>query len=178
MIALLIGSALALVLSLIGTPLFIRLLVKKGYGQFIRDDGPTAHHTKRGTPTMGGAVIVGSVMAAYFATHLVLSMADSSHPGPTVPGGVLLLLTAGMGLVGFLDDFIKTSKQRSLGLRARTKIILQGAVGVLFAVLALNFPNALGRTPASMNISLVRDIPWLDLAFGGTVLGTILFIIW
>jgi phospho-N-acetylmuramoyl-pentapeptide-transferase len=178
MIALLIGSALALVLSLVGTPLFIRLLVKKSYGQFIRDDGPTAHHTKRGTPTMGGAVIVGSVIVAYFATHLVLWLADRSHPGPTVTGGVLLLLTAGMGLVGFLDDFLKISKQRSLGLRARSKVILQGIVGVLFAVLALNFPNALGRTPASMNISLVRDIPWLDLAFGGTLLGTILFVIW
>jgi phospho-N-acetylmuramoyl-pentapeptide-transferase len=178
MIALLVGGALALFLSLVGTPLFIRLLVRKGYGQFIRDDGPTAHHTKRGTPTMGGAVIVGAVIVSYFLTHLVLRLADSGHPGPTVSGGVLLLLTAGMGLVGFLDDFIKISKQRSLGLRARSKIILQGIVGVLFAVLALNFPNSLGRTPASMNISLVRDIPWLDLAFAGTLLGTILFIIW
>ncbi|NKX54945.1 phospho-N-acetylmuramoyl-pentapeptide-transferase [Arthrobacter mobilis] len=178
MISLLIGSALALVLSLLGTPLFIRLLVSRGYGQFIRDDGPTAHHTKRGTPTMGGAVIVGSVLAAYLLTHLVLWLADGSHTGPTISGGVLLLLTGGMGLVGFLDDFIKISRQRSLGLRARSKVILQGLVGTLFAVLALNFPNALGRTPASMNISLVRDIPWLNLAFAGTLVGTLLFIVW
>ena len=53
------AAALALVFSLFGTPLYIRFLVKRGYGQFIRDDGPTSHHTKRGTPTMGGAVIIG-----------------------------------------------------------------------------------------------------------------------
>jgi phospho-N-acetylmuramoyl-pentapeptide-transferase len=52
-IALLIGAGLALLFALVGTPLFIRLLVRRGYGQFIRDDGPTSHHTKRGTPTMG-----------------------------------------------------------------------------------------------------------------------------
>ena len=63
MIALLIGSGLALLLALLGHPLFIRLLVRKGYGQFIRDDGPTSHHTKRGTPTMGGAVVVLAVLA-------------------------------------------------------------------------------------------------------------------
>jgi phospho-N-acetylmuramoyl-pentapeptide-transferase len=54
----LIAGVVSLVISLLGTPLFIRFLVRKGYGQFIRDDGPTSHHTKRGTPTMGGAVIV------------------------------------------------------------------------------------------------------------------------
>ena len=45
--------------ALFGTPMFIKFLVRRGYGQFIRDDGPTSHHTKRGTPTMGGAVIIG-----------------------------------------------------------------------------------------------------------------------
>ena len=84
----------------------------------------------------------------------------------------------GMGLVGFLDDFIKISKQRSLGLDAKAKLILQGAVGIIFAVLALNFPDDAGVTPASTQISLVRDIPWLNLAFGGTVLGAILFVLW
>ena len=81
MIALLIASASALLLALVGTPLFIRLLVRKSYGQFIRDDGPTAHHTKRGTPTMGGAVIVGSVVLSYFATHLIM-MAGGGSDGP------------------------------------------------------------------------------------------------
>jgi phospho-N-acetylmuramoyl-pentapeptide-transferase len=176
-IALLIGSAMALVLALIGTPLFIRLLVKKGYGQFIRDDGPTAHHTKRGTPTMGGAVILASVVAAYGLTHLLVWLMNPDSQGPSISGLLLLFLAVGMGLVGFLDDFIKISKQRSLGLNAKAKIILQTAVGVIFAILALNFPNEAGRTPGSTAISFVRDTP-LDLAAAGTVVGAILFIIW
>lgn len=177
MIGILIGTALALLLALVGTPLFIKVLVKKGYGQFIRDDGPTSHHTKRGTPTMGGVVIMGAVVVSYLLTHLVSWLLNPANPGPTASGGLLLLLMVGMGLVGFLDDFIKISKQRSLGLNATAKIILQSVVGILFAVLALNFPDAQGRTPASTAISFVRDT-WLNLAFGGTVLGVILFIIW
>ena len=59
--AVLIAAVVSLRDPLLGTPLFIRFLVRHGYGQFIRDDGPTSHHTKRGTPTMGGAVIIGAV---------------------------------------------------------------------------------------------------------------------
>lgn len=177
MITLLIGGALALVFALVGTPLFIKLLVNRGYGQFIRDDGPTTHHTKRGTPTMGGAVVVASVVASYFLTHLIIFLINPDNTGPSVSGGLLLLLMVGMGLVGFLDDFIKISKQRSLGLNAAAKITLQSAVGILFAVLALNFPDSRGRTPASTAISFVRDT-WVDLAFAGTIIGVILFIIW
>jgi phospho-N-acetylmuramoyl-pentapeptide-transferase len=175
-IALLIASASALLLALIGTPLFIRLLVSKSYGQFIRDDGPTAHHTKRGTPTMGGAVIVGSVVSAYFATHLIMGGAGVSD-GPTASGLLLLMVTVGMGVVGFFDDYIKISKQRSLGLSAPAKIIGQTMVGILFAILALNFPDENGRTPASTAISFVRDTAF-DLAFAGSLVGAILFILW
>ncbi len=177
MIALLVGSALGLVFSLVGTPFFIKLLVRRQYGQFIRDDGPTAHHTKRGTPTMGGAVILASVIAAYFLTHLLMSMINPHSGGPTASGMLLLFLMVGMGLVGFFDDFTKISNQRSLGLSAPAKIIGQTVVGVAFAILALNFPNGQGRTPASTRVSFVRDTG-LDLAFAGTVLGIILFVIW
>lgn len=59
MIGVLVSAGTALIVALFGTPLFIRLLVKRNYGQFIRQDGPTAHFTKRGTPTMGGVVIIG-----------------------------------------------------------------------------------------------------------------------
>ncbi len=176
MIALLIGSASALFFALVGTPLFIKLLVRKSYGQFIRDDGPTAHHTKRGTPTMGGAVIVGSVLLAYFLTHGVMALLGAST-GPSVSGLLLLLVTAGMGAVGFFDDYIKISKQRSLGLSAGAKIAGQSFVGILFAVLALQFPDDQGRTPASTAISFLRDTS-VDLAFAGTLVGAILFVLW
>lgn len=178
MIALLIGAALALLFALVGTPLFIRLLVRRGYGQFIRDDGPTSHHTKRGTPTMGGTVVVGAVLLSYSLTHLLMWMMNPDSAGPSASAMILLFLMVGMGLVGFIDDFIKISRQRSLGLDAKAKLVLQGAVGIAFAILALNFPNAEGVTPASTKISLVRDVPWLDMAFAGTVVGAILFVLW
>ncbi|MBG0741416.1 phospho-N-acetylmuramoyl-pentapeptide-transferase [Paeniglutamicibacter antarcticus] len=178
MIGLLMGAGLGLSFAMIGTPLFIKLLVNKGYGQFIRDDGPTSHHTKRGTPTMGGAVVVGAVVFAYLITHLVLWLLDPRSPGPSVSAWLMLFLMVGMGLVGFLDDFIKISKQRSLGLNAKAKLVLQAAVGITFAVLALNFPNDHGLTPATTKISFARDIPGLDLAFAGAGVGVILFIIW
>ena len=159
MIALLIGAGLALLFALVGTPLFIRLLVHKSYGQFIRDDGPTSHHTKRGTPTMGGTVVVFAVILSYGLTHVIMWMMNPRSPGPSASALLLLFLAVGMGLVGFLDDYIKISKQRSLGLNPAAKLIGQGVVGVAFAIMALGFPDADGVTPASTHISLVRDIP-------------------
>jgi phospho-N-acetylmuramoyl-pentapeptide-transferase len=169
--AVLIAAVVSLVIALFGTPMFIRFLVRKGYGQFIRDDGPTSHHTKRGTPTMGGAVIVGSSLAAYFVAHLVTGQV------PTVSGVLVLFLMTGMGLVGFLDDFIKIRNQRSLGLRTGEKLAGQTLVAVIFAILALQFPNSSFRTPGSTSVSFVRDTA-LDLAFAGALGGVVLFVIW
>jgi phospho-N-acetylmuramoyl-pentapeptide-transferase len=168
--AVLLGAVFSLVIALFGTPAFIKYLVRKGYGQFIRDDGPTSHHTKRGTPTMGGTVIVGASLAAYFLAHLF------TWTRPTVSGLLVLFLMTGLGIVGFLDDYIKISKQRSLGLRSKQKLAGQGLVAVLFAILVLRFSNSAGRYPASTKISFVRDTN-LDLAFAGPVVGLILFII-
>ena len=169
--AVVIASVLSLVVALLGTPMFIRYLVKQGYGQFIRDDGPTSHHTKRGTPTMGGAVIILATVIAYALAHVV-----TWHP-PTVSGLLVLFLMVGLGAVGFADDYIKISQQRSLGLRSGQKLIGQTAVGVIFAILALQFPNEALRRPASTSISFVRDTA-IDLAFAGPIIGTILFILW
>ena len=146
MIAVLLAACLALILALVGTPLFIRVLVKQGYGQFVRDDGPTSHATKRGTPTMGGVVIIGAAILAYLLGHLFTGSV------PTASGLLVLWLAGGLGVVGFLDDFIKIRKQRSLGLRPVPKLIGQAFVGISFAVLALQFPNSFGETPASTKI--------------------------
>ena len=146
------AGALALLGTLLGTRLAIRFLVKKGYGQLIRDDGPTSHHVKRGTPTMGGLVIIAAVLLAYFGSHLItLTM-------PSASALLVLFLFAGLGVVGFLDDFIKISKQRSLGLRSKAKIAGQSVVAIIFALLALQFPDERGVTPASPAISFLRDI--------------------
>ncbi|HWM73816.1 MAG TPA: phospho-N-acetylmuramoyl-pentapeptide-transferase, partial [Nocardioides sp.] len=108
--AILLGGGLALLVSLLGTRVAIRRFTQLGYGQEIRDDGPTSHHTKRGTPTMGGVVIIAATLIGYFGAKLITMSA------PSASAWLLLFLFVGMGLVGFLDDFIKISKQRSLGL--------------------------------------------------------------
>ena len=92
MINILLSGGLSLIFALIGTPLLIRFLTRRQYGQFIREDGPTAHYVKRGTPTMGGLVIVGAVLLAYGVTHLV------RWQPPSLSG--LLLLSGVSGLLG------------------------------------------------------------------------------
>jgi phospho-N-acetylmuramoyl-pentapeptide-transferase len=169
--AVLLAAGFSLVLSLLGTPYYIKFLVRRGYGQFIRDDGPTSHHTKRGTPTMGGALIIGASLAAYGAAHLF------TLTPLTVSGMLVLFLMAGLGLIGFFDDYIKITKQRSLGLRAREKLGGQTLVAVIFAVLALQFPNSQFRTPAVPFVSFVRDTN-VNFAFAGTLLGLLLFVVW
>jgi phospho-N-acetylmuramoyl-pentapeptide-transferase len=169
--AVLLAAAFSLLMSLLGTPYFIKFLVRRGYGQFIRDDGPTSHHTKRGTPTMGGALIIGASILAYGGAHLF------TLTPLTVSGILVLFLMAGLGLVGFLDDYIKITKQRSLGLRAREKLGGQTLVAVIFAVLALQFPNSRFRTPAVPFVSFVRDTN-INFAFAGTLIGLILFVLW
>lgn len=169
--AVLISGGLSMLIALLGTPLFIRFLVKKQYGQFIRQDGPTAHFTKRGTPTMGGVVIIGATLLGWGGGLL------ATQQLPTVSAMLVLYLMTGLGVVGFLDDFIKISRQRSLGLKARWKFLGQGLVGVTFAIAALQFPNEAFRTPASTKISFIRDTN-LDLAFAGLTLGMVLFVIW
>lgn len=159
MITILLAGAIGLVGTLIGTRTAIGLLVQKNYGQFIRDDGPTGHHTKRGTPTMGGIVIILAVVLAYAVAHLI------TWTPPTASALLVLFLFVGTGLVGFADDWIKISKQRSLGLTPLQKLVGQSAVAIIFGVLALRFPNEYGVTPASPAISLLRDIPWLTLPF-------------
>jgi phospho-N-acetylmuramoyl-pentapeptide-transferase len=170
--AVLIAAAFSLAVSLLGTPVYIKFLIQRAYGQFIRDDGPTSHHTKRGTPTMGGTVIILAALSAYAVAHLVTLTA------PTWSAILVLFLMTGLGLVGFVDDFIKISKQRSLGLRTVPKLIGQSIISIVFAVLVLQFPNEQFRTPASTQVSFIRETAF-DLAFGGPALiGIIVFVIW
>ncbi len=151
------AGGIAMLGTLFGTRYAIRFLVKHGYGQFIRDDGPTTHHTKRGTPTMGGTVVILSVVLAYAAAHLLTLT-------PVTESGVLLIgLFAALGLVGLADDWIKISHARSLGLNGTAKLALQTAIAVVFGILVLQFPNSRGVTPGSAAISFLRDFPWLTL---------------
>lgn len=170
MISVLIAAMTALVLTLLGTPLIVRLFRNRGYGQEIREDGPASHATKRGTPTMGGTIIIVATLVGYGVAHL-LALRNPGR-GPTASGLLLLGLMASLGLVGFLDDFIKIRKQRSLGLTAIAKFGGQFVTGVTFAVLALQFPNGDKKplTPASDKLSFVRDYATIGLGTVGFVI--------
>jgi len=160
----LIAGAMALLFSLFGTPLLIRFLAKRGYGQVIRDDGPTSHHTKRGTPTMGGIVIIVATVLAYTIAHIF-----SGRP-PTVSALLVIGLVIALGLIGFLDDYLKISRKQSLGLTGKQKLISQGAVAALFGYLGIQFADVAGLTPISQNLSTVRET--------SIVLGPVLVVIW
>lgn len=169
--SIILAGAIALAFTLFATPGFIWLFKRVGWGQFIRDDGPKSHHTKRGTPTMGGiAIILGAVLGVF---------GGKIFNGEPISNSALLVLfmMVGLGLVGFIDDFIKTHRQRSLGLSGWAKIFGQGVVAVAFAIMALQLKDADGWSPASPSISVVRDTN-IDLMFWGPVVGLILFVIW
>jgi phospho-N-acetylmuramoyl-pentapeptide-transferase len=153
------------------TPIFIWLFRKWNWGQFIRDDGPESHHTKRGTPTMGGLVIILASVTGYFSGKLL------NGETPSISALLVILAMVGLGLVGFIDDFIKTQKQRSLGLGGWAKIAGQALVALVFAAFAFGSPNAQGVTPASTKVSVVRDTGF-DLMMFGTVVGSVLVVLW
>lgn len=157
--AILLGGGIALLISLLGTRVAINAFTKLGYGQEIREDGPTSHHTKRGTPTMGGVVIILAAVIGYFAAKLITLTA------PSASALLLLFLFVGMGLVGFLDDFIKIYKQRSLGLRSKAKMAGQTVIALVFGWLALSpmLEDSHGRTPASEKVSFLRELDWFVL---------------
>ncbi|MGB9803678.1 phospho-N-acetylmuramoyl-pentapeptide-transferase [Desulfofundulus sp.] len=126
---LLLSKALitSLTITLLLGPLIIPLLRRLKFGQSVRDDGPATHLSKGGTPTMGGIMfLAGTFVAGFWLGH---------H----FPEGLLLLgVTAGFGLIGFLDDYIKVTLKRSLGLRAREKLFGQIILSILLALVAVS----------------------------------------
>jgi phospho-N-acetylmuramoyl-pentapeptide-transferase len=162
----LVAGAVSLVLALLGTPLAIKVFSRRGYGQLIREEGPAAHVTKRGTPTMGGTVIVIASVTGYFVGNLATGQT------PSVSGLLVMMLMAGLGLVGFIDDFIKIYKQRSLGLRSSAKLAGQAVVGAVFALLVLQqrFADGYDITPADAHLSFLRDF--------GPAIGVVFFGLW
>ena len=160
----LVAGALALFFSLFGTPVLIKALARRGYGQIIRDDGPTTHHTKRGTPTMGGIIIIFSALISYLFAHLVLGSTIS------VSAVLILGLVLALGLVGFLDDYMKVSRQNSAGISGKAKIFGQVFFASIFGYLGTHFPDKDGLTPISLNLSTLRDT--------SISLGPILVVVW
>jgi len=150
--AILLSGGFAAIFSLLGTRYAIGWFSRHGFGQPIRDDGPTTHHVKRGTPTMGGVVILLSAVAAY----LVATLATGGWP--SVSAWLLMLLLLGCGLIGFLDDFIKVYTQNNAGLSSRGKMAGQTLVALAFGILATSFfADQHGVRPASQYLSTTHD---------------------
>ena len=142
------AASLALAAALFGTPVAIRILRAKGIGQRIREDGPSTHARKRGTPTMGGLVIVGAAFAGYVVAHL-----PSHKHSPFTDSALLVLgVVAAFALLGFIDDYIKVHKRRSLGLSKRWKFAGQALISVGFALLAHRYSQA------AIQVSFVRPL--------------------
>ena len=160
----LIAGAFALVFALFGTRVLIRVLAGKGYGQIIRDDGPSSHHIKRGTPTMGGIIFILAATLGYFVAHLVT--------GTSVTASALLVmgLVVCLGFIGFLDDWLKVSRQNSRGLPGRYKLLGQAIFAALFGYLGLQFVDSDSLTPISEYLSGVRET--------SIYLGPVIVIIW
>src|ERR1700744_606612 len=157
----LIAVAVALAVSILLTPVLIRLFTKQGFGHHTREDGPPSHHTKRGTPSMGGVAILAGVWAGYLGTHLAGLAFDGE--GISASGLLVLGLATALGGVGFLDDLIKIRRSRNLGLNKTAKTVGQIVAAVLFGVLVLQFRNTNGLTPGSAGLSYVREIATVTL---------------
>jgi len=162
----LLSGGVSAIFAFFATPALIRFLTKKSYGQIIRDDGPTTHQVKRGTPTMGGIVLITATLSGYFISHLVTAVTPTTSA----------LLVIGLGLVGFLDDWLKVARQKSLGLNAKQKLLGQALVAGCFAYAGLQFPDSAGLTPISTNLSMVRDTS-IKLALVAVIIWVILMVL-
>ncbi|WP_175988828.1 phospho-N-acetylmuramoyl-pentapeptide-transferase [Bacillus sp. Marseille-Q1617] len=116
---------MAFLITVLLAPIFIPFLRRLKFGQSIRDEGPQSHQKKTGTPTMGGIVFLLSIIITTF-----VMTGKYSEPGPETY--LLLLVTVGFGLLGFLDDFIKVVMKRNLGLTSKQKLLGQIVISAIF----------------------------------------------
>jgi phospho-N-acetylmuramoyl-pentapeptide-transferase len=153
------ASATALLIGLLLGPWFISYLrSRQGRGQPIRADGPQTHLAKRGTPTMGGLLILIAAIGS------VLLWTDL---GSTYVWGCLIV-TAGFGLIGFLDDYDKVKKANHAGLKGRTRLVLEFIVAAFATWLMIRYSGTELHLPF-VNHS-VADLGWFYIPFGAFVI--------
>jgi phospho-N-acetylmuramoyl-pentapeptide-transferase len=146
-ISLLLAAGSSLAIALLGTPWLIRALRRRDMGQLIREDGPAGHHSKAGTPTMGGIAIVAGALFGYLVAHVGPNRAHFRATGMSV-----MALIVALALVGLADDYLAIRHERNLGLNKRGKTAGQLLVGSGFALLALEWVDA------STHVSFTRTI--------------------
>ncbi|ASN05851.1 phospho-N-acetylmuramoyl-pentapeptide-transferase [Virgibacillus necropolis] len=155
--ALLITIAIAFLITVLLSPIFIPFLRRLKFGQSIREEGPKSHVKKTGTPTMGGIMIVFSIVI----TSLI--MASKYSQSISYELWLLIFVLVGYGLLGFLDDFIKVALKRNLGLTSKQKMLGQVVIALVFyVILRMNNFDTYVQVPGT-------DIQW-DLGFGYALL--------
>ncbi|HKF00005.1 MAG TPA: phospho-N-acetylmuramoyl-pentapeptide-transferase [Actinomycetes bacterium] len=160
MVGILMAATVALIVGLIGTPIAIRVFRARHLGQLIQVDLPDSHQTKRGTPTMGGLVMVGGAVAGYLSVHNRLTDVDFSRGGIMVVGTMVAL-----GLVGFADDYLKVRNSRSLGLTKTAKFTGQALCALGLALGAWYWADAWH------GLSFIRPL-------SGTQMILLAFVVW
>lgn len=152
----LFSAAYALIIAFIACVVLGAFVIPKlhNFGQNVRDDGPKSHLKKQGTPSMGGIFMIGA-----FAIATLFFVKD------TPDAIVVLLITVGYGLVGFLDDYIKVVKKRSLGLRAWQKVVFQLIVTILFAIYLLKMNDFGTEIYVPFTKGFYIDLGWLYVPF-------------
>ncbi|MBM6990751.1 phospho-N-acetylmuramoyl-pentapeptide-transferase [Mobilibacterium timonense] len=139
---------IAMLVTAVLTYFLIPYFHRKQFGQYIREEGPQAHKSKAGTPTMGGIAIVAGIIVG-----VILAF------GRNPDGMVIILTMVGFGLIGFLDDFEKIAKKNNLGLNPRQKIILQLVFGAAIAF----YMMFAGQVGTSVFIPFAKV--WVDLGY-------------
>jgi len=154
------ASLTAFIICFLLGPWVIRKLSILQVGQYIRDDGPQSHLTKAGTPTMGGTLIIFSVVTA---TLLWTDLTNSYV-------WIALLVTVGYGLIGFADDYLKLVKKQSKGLGVRSKFLAQAVLAIVAGILVYWSPdfNTVVTIPFFKKIS--PDLGWGYVLFAALVI--------
>lgn len=152
----LFSAAYALIIAFIACVVLGAFVIPKlhNFGQNVRDDGPKSHLKKQGTPSMGGIFMIGA-----FAIATLFFVKDNPD------AIVVLLITVGYGLVGFIDDYIKVVKKRSLGLRAWQKVVFQLIVTILFAIYLLKMNDFGTEIYVPFTKGFYIDLGWLYVPF-------------
>jgi phospho-N-acetylmuramoyl-pentapeptide-transferase len=149
----LIGGLGSLLICMFLGPRFIEFLRVREFGQHIREEGPAGHHSKAGTPTMGGLIVLLAVCVPF----LILS----DYRAATL---FVMGTTLAMGALGFADDYTKLRKRRSLGVSGRTKLVVQGITAIAFWLAItkyLDYHNTLDLRVVDANVDLGLGYPVL-----------------
>ena len=155
-----LAALTAITVSFILGPVIIRSLTALQLGQMIRSDGPERHRSKAGTPTMGGTLILFSLVVA------TVLLADLRNPYIWI----VMITTVAFGVIGFFDDYRKIRRRNSVGLRTREKLLYQGVVAAVGAVTLYLISGANGSVALPFLKNVRPDLGWMYVPFAAFVI--------